>query len=186
MLRHMPDDWADRHVARWRDHWLGIEFDDDIEAVVVRMGRLMKHFRAMTAVALAEVGLQDHEYETLHLLMIRDTPGHATPSALAADLGISNAGMSGRLESMEQAGWVRRRASLEDRRRVDIEVTKAGVAIWRAAIELRGSEEQRVVGVLTPAERAELAALLKKLTLSVEDVSSRATPRTPPRRSRSR
>ncbi len=165
----MPDDWADRHVARWRDYWIGIEFDDDIEAIVVRMSRLMKHFRAMTAVALAEVGLQDHEYETLHLLMIRDTPGHATPSALAADLGISNAGMSGRLESMERAGWVQRTVSVDDRRRVDIEVTTAGAAIWRAAMDRRGEEERRVVGVLAPAERAQLAALLKRLTLSVED-----------------
>lgn len=165
----MADDWADRHVARWRDHWIGLEFDEDVEAIVVRMGRLMKHFRAMTAAALAEVGLQDHEYETLHLLMIRDTPGHAAPSALAADLGISNAGMSGRLESMERAGWVQRTASVDDRRRVDIEVTKAGAAIWRQAMDLRGSEEQRVVGVLPARERAQLAALLKKLTLVVED-----------------
>lgn len=167
----MPDDWADRHVARWRGHWLGLEFDDDIEAIVVRMGRLMKHFRAMTAAALAEVGLQDHEYETLHLLMIRETPGHASPSALAADLGISNAGMSGRLESMEQAGWVRRTVSSGDRRRVDIEVTDAGEAIWRAAIDLRGLEEQRVLHTLDETERVALAALLKKLTLSVEDPS---------------
>lgn len=49
-------------------------------------------------------------------------------------------------------------------------MTKAGVAIWRAAMDLRGSEEQRVVGVLAPEKRAQLAALLRKLTLSVEDV----------------
>lgn len=167
----MPDDWADRHVARWRDHWLGLEFDDDIEAIVVRMGRLMKHFRAMTAVALAEVGLQDHEYETLHLLMIRDTPGHASPSDLAGDLGISNAGMSGRLESLERRGWVQRTVSTGDRRRVDIEVTESGVAVWRAAMDLRGREEQRVLQALDEAERVALAALLKKLTLTVEDPS---------------
>jgi DNA-binding MarR family transcriptional regulator len=167
----MPDDWADRHVARWRDHWLGLEFDDDIEAVVVRMGRLMKHFRAMTAVALAEVGLQDFEYETLHLLMIRDTPGHASPSALATDLGISNAGMSGRLQSMERAGWVRRTVASGDRRRVDIEVTAAGETIWRQAMDLRGSEEQRVVGALPAKDRARLAVLLKVLTLTVEQES---------------
>ena len=115
-----------------------------------------------------EVGLQDHEYETLHLLMIRDTPGHATPTALATDLGISNAGMTGRLDSMQAAGWVRRTASAEDRRRVDIEVTEAGAAIWRRAMDLRGDEENRVVGALSASDRTRLAALLKKLTLDVE------------------
>ena len=40
-----PQDWADRHVERWRDHWVDVTFDDDVEAIVVRMGRLVRHFR---------------------------------------------------------------------------------------------------------------------------------------------
>ncbi len=51
--------------------------------------------------------------------MIRDTPGHASPSALAHDLGISNAGMTGRLDALEKAGWIQRRADADDRRRVE-------------------------------------------------------------------
>ena len=51
----------------------------------MRMSKLVEHFRASTKEALAEVGLQDFEYQTLHSLMIRDTPGYASPSALAAD-----------------------------------------------------------------------------------------------------
>lgn len=167
----MAQDWADRHVARWRDHWVGVEFEDDVEAITVRMGRLMKHFRTTTAEAVAEVGLQDHDYQTLHLLMIRETPGHASPSALAADLGISPAGMTGRLDGLERAGFVRRTTASGDRRRVDIEVTDTGAQVWRAAMALRGREEERVVHTLDAAERATLAALLKKLTLSVEDPS---------------
>jgi len=162
------EDWADRHVARWRDHWIDVHFEDDVEAIVVRIGRLTKHFRAVKQEALVETGLQDFEYDTLHLLMIRDTPGHASPSALAADLEISNAGMTGRLDALEKAGWIQRRASADDRRRVDVEVTRAGAEIWRRAMELRGAGEDEVVHVLTAEERATLAALLKKMTLSVE------------------
>ena len=162
-------DWADRHVERWRDHWVDVGFDDDVEAIVVRMGRLMKHFKSNTTQeVLVEVGLQDFEYQTLHLLMIRDTPGQASPSALAADLGISNAGMTGRLDALEKAGWIRRSTDAEDRRRVTVEVTTEGAAIWRRAISLRGKAEDEVVHVLDPEERAALAALLKKMTLFVE------------------
>src|SRR3954462_14524635 len=99
------EDWADRHVARWRDHWLDTAFDDDVEAIVVRIGRLKQYFKLTTQWALVEVGLQDFEYATLHQLMIRDTPGLASPSAPAEDLGISNAGMTGRLDALERAGW---------------------------------------------------------------------------------
>ena len=162
-------DWADRHVERWRDHWVDVSFDDDVEAIVVRMGRLMKYFKSNTTQeVLVEVGLQDFEYQTLHLLMIRDTPGQASPSALAADLGISNAGMTGRLDALEKAGWIRRSTDPEDRRRVTVEVTTEGAAIWRRAITLRGKAEDEVVHVLDPEERATLAALLKKMTLFVE------------------
>ena len=164
-----PQDWADRHVERWRDHWVDVTFEDDVEAIVVRMGRLVRHFKATTQQVLAEVGLQDFEYQTLHLLMIRDTPGHASPSALATDLGISNAGMTGRLDALERAGWIQRRADADDRRRVSIEVTREGAAIWRRAITLRGKAEDEVVHVLDAGERATLAALLKQMTLWVEE-----------------
>ena len=151
-------DWADRHVARWRDHWIDVTFEDDVEAIVARIQRLRKHFRLTTQQALAEVGLQDFEYETLHHLMIRDTPGHASPSALAADLGISNAGMTGRLDGLERAGWIQRRADADDRRRVAIEVTRSGAALWRRAMDLRGRAEDEVVHALDADERATLAA----------------------------
>jgi DNA-binding MarR family transcriptional regulator len=161
-------DWADRHVARWRDHWIDVAFEDDVEVIVARIQRLRRYFRLTTQQALAEVGLQDFEYETLHQLMIRDTPGLASPSALAEDLGISNAGMTGRLDSLEKAGWIQRHPDADDRRRVGVEITKAGAAIWRRAMDLRGRAEDEVVHALDPDERAALAALLKKMTLVTE------------------
>jgi DNA-binding MarR family transcriptional regulator len=163
-----PEDWADRHVARWRDHWIDIAFEDDVEAIVVRIGRLRQYFKLTTQRALVQVGLQDFEYDTLHHLMISDTPGLASPSALATSLGISNAGMTGRLDSLEEAGWIQRRPDADDRRRVGIEVTKRGVAIWRQAMDLRGRAEDEVVHALAPDERVTLSALLKKMTLATE------------------
>ena len=162
------EDWADRHVARWRDHWIDIDFDDDVESIVVRCNRLVRHWKVTSARALAELGLQDFEYETLHQLMIRDTPGHASPSRLAEELQISYAGMTGRIDALEKAGWVQRRPHADDRRRVELEVTRQGVATWRAAMAGRGRAEDEVVGVLDADERAQLAALLKKMTLTID------------------
>ncbi|MFC7494623.1 MULTISPECIES: MarR family winged helix-turn-helix transcriptional regulator [unclassified Nocardioides] len=162
------EDWADRHVARWRDHWIDVDFEDDVEAIVVRIQRLTRYFRLAKQHALVEVELQDFEYETLHQLMIRDTPGSASPSALAADLGISNAGMTGRLDALERAGWIQRHADADDRRRVAVEVTRSGMTVWRRAMDLRGRAEIEVAHALGPGERATLAALLKKMTLAAE------------------
>ncbi|WP_028799840.1 MarR family winged helix-turn-helix transcriptional regulator [Streptomyces sp. 142MFCol3.1] len=168
MADEEPQDWTDRHVARWRDHWIDVGFEDDVEAIVTRCQRLVRHWKQASQAALSELGLHEHEYVTLHMLMIRDTPGRASPTRLAEDLGISNAGMTGRIDALEKAGWIRRKPSPDDRRRVEIEVTEAGVDLWRKAMHGRGRSEDEVVHVLDADERATLAALLKKMTLSIE------------------
>ncbi|WP_230973452.1 MarR family winged helix-turn-helix transcriptional regulator [Aeromicrobium terrae] len=164
----MPQDFADLHVERWRDHWIEVDFDDDVEAMTVRIGALHRYFKASTQRALAEVGLLESEYETLHHLMIRDTPGKASPGDLASDLGVSGAGMTGRLDVLEKRGLVKRTPGTDDRRRVDIEATRAGVAIWRKAMALRGDAEDDLATALSSAELKTLNKLLKKLTLHAE------------------
>lgn len=135
---------------------------------MVRIGRLGRFLRKAMEAAVAEVGLQEFEYQTLHSLMIRDTPGTASPTALADDLGVSGAGMTGRLDGLERAGWVQRTSSPDDRRRVVVEITKSGAEVWRRAMALRGSQEEEMVGVLSDREKSQLNRLLKKMTLWTE------------------
>lgn len=162
-------DWADLHVERWRDHWVLDEpFDDETEAIFIRMGRLGRHLQSVKRRAAAQAGLAEYEYDTLHVLMIRDTPGTASPTELARDLDITGAGMTGRLDSMERAGWLRRTTLPDDRRRVAVEITPAGTRIWRAAMSRRGHAEDELTGLLSGRERTMLADLLKRMTLTVE------------------
>ena len=165
----MPKDHADLHVERWRDHWIDITFDDEVEAMTVRIATLDRFFTRAKQAALTDVGLQDFEYDTLHRLMIRDTPGRASPGDLARDLEVSGAGITGRLDGLERRGFLKRTPAADDRRRVDIEVTKEGAAIWRRAMALRGSAEDDLATALTRKELATLNRLMKKLTLHVEN-----------------
>lgn len=165
----MPEDWTDRHVARWKDHWLDIAFDDQVEAAFVRIGRIDRYLRHAKQHAVAEVGLTDFEYDTLHVLMIRDTPGSASPTELAAELAVSGAGMTGRLDGLEKAGWIRRIPSVDDRRRVIVEVTKAGIDVWRRAMGIRGEAENDLADALTERELATLNRLLQKVTVRSEE-----------------
>ncbi|HJQ03871.1 MAG TPA: MarR family transcriptional regulator [Nocardioides sp.] len=165
----MPKDAADLHVERWRDHWvLDHPFDDQVEAMTVRVIALTRSFRAATKSAAAAVGLEDFEYATLHELMIRDTPGRASPTELAEAAKVSPAGMSGRLDTMERKGLVKRTPGRDDRRRVDVEATRKGREIWNRAMELRGRAEDDAASALTPRELATLNRLLKKMTLRLE------------------
>lgn len=165
-----PEDWTDRHVARWRDHWSGIAYDDEVEGIVTRINRIARYLDDTVRTAAAASELQESEYKTLHVLMIRDTPGSASPGELADDLKISGAGMTGRLDALEKKGWIRRVSAIDDRRRVIIQITPKGTEIWRGAMDNRGTAEDEMIGVLSARERATLNRILKKLTLYVESL----------------
>ena len=76
--------------------------------------------------------------------------------------------MTGRLDGLERAGWVQRTPRPDDRPRVVVEITRSGADVWRRAMSLRGTQEERMVGVLSDRERAQLNRLLKKLSLWAE------------------
>ena len=135
----MTKDGADLHVERWRDHWvLDKGFDDDIEAMTVRIGAIQKWFKT------------------------------TSKGAMAQEMGVSNAGVTGRLDSMEKKGWLKRMPGAADRRRVEVEATPEGLRLWREAMALRGSAEHDVGTALTRQELVTLNQLLKKMTLFIE------------------
>lgn len=158
-------DPVDQHVARW----LAVlpDLDPVIEAVATRMEYLVKHLHRVKERALADHDLQPFEYATLHALAGRG--GRATPSDLATDLRVSAATMTGRLGTLEGRDYLRRTHSATDRRRVDVELTPAGRDAWRTALDVQGTEEHRILGVLSPAEQAQLADFLRRVLIAAEE-----------------
>lgn len=158
------EDSVDRHLARWRGK---APFDERVEGIVTRMQALVKHLSHTKEAALREVGMQDFEFETLHRLVARD--GSATPSELAVDILLSPACITGRIDTLERSGLVRRVRSAEDRRRVDVEVTAKGKDLWMAAMSIRAEVENSLVHALTSADRVNLDGLLKQLLVWMEN-----------------
>ncbi|MFJ1565503.1 MarR family transcriptional regulator [Streptomyces erythrochromogenes] len=159
------EDSVDRHIARWTGK---VPFDVPTEAVITRIQLLAKHVSHGKERALAETGLQAFEFETMHRLASRGTPWRAPSAELAAELLLSPAGMTGRLDTLERSGLVRRLRAAADRRRVDVELTEEGHRRWTEAMRWRGIAEAEMIEPLDDAERAALAALLKRMLLSVE------------------
>jgi DNA-binding MarR family transcriptional regulator len=161
------EDSVDHHLARWHGK---APYDERTEAIVTRMQFLVKHVRQAKDRALAEVGLQEFEFETLHRLVSHG--GAMTPSELAQELLLSRAGTTGRLDTLEQAGLVRRLRGTGDRRRVEVELTEAGYAKWLAAMELRAVVEGDMIAALDPASQETLDELLKRMLSKVETARS--------------
>ncbi|MGW4158566.1 MarR family winged helix-turn-helix transcriptional regulator [Streptomyces sp. NPDC004788] len=160
-----PQDWTDGHVARWQP--VLPDLDPLVEGAVTRMKKLSVHLRRVREQSLVDFDLERHEFDTLHKLAGRG--GSAAPSDLAQDLDLAPASVSGRLDALEKRGFVRRTPSTTDRRRVIVELTASGRETWLGAMDVLGHEEYRLLGVLTPEERATLNDLLRRVMLAAEE-----------------
>ncbi|MEU6864368.1 MarR family transcriptional regulator [Streptomyces sp. NPDC046876] len=160
-----PEDSVDRHIARWSGK---VPFDVPTEQVITRIQLLAKHVKYGKERALAETGLQEFEFETMHRLASRGTPWRAPSAELAAELLLSPAGMTGRLDTLEKSGLIRRVRAAGDRRRVDVELTEEGHKRWIEAMRWRGMAEAEMIEPLDDTERTALSALLKRMLLHVE------------------
>jgi hypothetical protein len=101
----VEQDSVDRHIAHWIKEIP--DLDPLVEGVITRMQLLVKHLKQQRHATIAVRELEDHEYDTLH--MLGGCPGNqATPTEIAAWLHMSPAAITGRLDALERRGFVRR------------------------------------------------------------------------------
>lgn len=67
------------------------------------------------------------------------------------------------VDSLEAAGWLERKPSSEDRRKIMVGLTTKGKQKARQARDLRNFIGERLNETLTPTERKDLARLLNKV-----------------------
>ena len=118
--------------------------------------------------------LRERSQETLapwditpaHLRALRTLRRHGPMrlSALSEHLRIAPRSATEVVDALEARDLVRRRADPGDRRATLVEVTEHGADVLAEIRAARGTEAGRVFGRLTPADRADLARLLAKLS----------------------
>jgi DNA-binding MarR family transcriptional regulator len=118
--------------------------------------------------------LRERSQETLapwditpaHMRALRTLRRHGPMrlSALSEHLQIAPRSATEVVDALETRDLVRRRADPGDRRATLVEVTEHGAAVLAEIRAARGTEAGRVFGRLTPADRADLARLLAKLS----------------------
>ncbi len=96
------------------------------------------------------------------LLLANANPGIAQID-IANQLGIDKASVVSLVDRMEQAGWVERRRSTEDRRRHGIFLTPQGVKVCRSLRKEMIEHERKFVSRYTEQELRVLISLLRRL-----------------------
>lgn len=101
------------------------------------------------------------------LATLRQLDGRARPQDVASVMRIPASSLSRRLDRLEEEGWVRRHRDVdpEDRRAVEVELTKRGRTLWREMnVSYRRAVQARFASVLDVRDVDAIAATARLLS----------------------
>jgi DNA-binding MarR family transcriptional regulator len=161
-----PQDRVDRALAEWRASCPHIDATNaDLSLRLLVLG---KYLEAHACESFAPLDLQPWEVDVLAALRRQGEPYRLSAGDLARGLLLTGSGMTHRLDRLESRGLLRRSPSKSDRRSVLVTLTGEGRRRVEEALALRGEANRELFACLDAEERAQLTALLRRLTLRFE------------------
>jgi DNA-binding MarR family transcriptional regulator len=159
-------DRTDRLLAEWQAE--RPELDATPMAVVGRLLSIGRQLEGRANAALKPLGLHYTDLDVLATLRRGGRPYRRTPTELRNSVLITSGAMTACLDRLAGNGLIARVADPQDRRSSAAELTTEGRKLIDKAIAVRFEEAAEALSALSDAERARLAALLKKLGQSLE------------------
>lgn len=152
---------VDRLVSDWQT--VHPELDFGPMALFARSNRFVGVALRRLDVALGEFGLTVGEFDVLSALRRSGEPFTLKPSELADRLMVTRAGITARIDRLEEHGVVARTRDPQDRRSEPIVLTDVGRGLIERALVAYLSAEADLFAGLTPEEHANLDAMLRRL-----------------------
>lgn len=150
-IDELQDDWNEQRP----------DLDPEPMGVVLRIQALAKILGDKTNERLQEFDLQWWQYDVLSALRRQGPPFRLAASELA-DAGLLTSGaMTNRIDRLEEAGLVSRKADPEDRRKVLVELTPRGLKRIEDSAQARFETATQALQTLDPKQRKALSDLLR-------------------------
>ncbi|KXF53752.1 MULTISPECIES: MarR family winged helix-turn-helix transcriptional regulator [Rhodococcus] len=162
---------GDDGVDRIEQAWVRERPDIDVSSVgiVSRIWRIARYLERERSQRLVELGTDPATLDLLAMLRRSGKPYRMTAGQLTEAALITPAGISNRLDKLERSGLLKRSFHPQDRRRVDVQLTKKGVQlIDEVASDILGREAQ-LLAFVSEDDGTELRRLLKLLLAHFED-----------------
>ncbi|WP_188942938.1 MarR family winged helix-turn-helix transcriptional regulator [Nakamurella endophytica] len=163
--RSQPADSLDEAVERWRT--VRPDLDWSGSAALARLVRVAALVNRQVEAAVAAHGLTAGEFDLLSLLRAGAAGRPMSISELGAQLLLSAAAMTHRVDRLEAAGLVLRQRVHPDRRNLSLLLTERGRTVVETAVADRLAAEQRILAALSPVETARMDAVLRRLSGSL-------------------
>jgi DNA-binding MarR family transcriptional regulator len=159
-------DQVDRIVSQWERERPDldvspVEIFGRIARVDMLLGKCVNDFLVQHNLTL---GL----FDVLTALRRSGQPYKLKPSDLADMTMLTSGGITGRLDQLEELGFVERTSDAQDRRVIFAQLTQEGLSLIDTVIEGHFSREAEVLEEIDKLDRFELAGLLRKLEKALE------------------
>jgi DNA-binding MarR family transcriptional regulator len=165
-------DEVDGLVASWQAQ--RPDLDTEPLQVLSRVSRLARHLDRARRLAFAAHGLAAWEFDVLSALRRQGEPYQLSPGALLHATLVTSGTMTNRIDQLEKAGLVQRHADPQDRRGVLVTLTRRGAEVADAALDGLLERERELLTGLTPAQRRDLAGLLRVLLVPFDTAQDAA------------
>ena len=159
-------DWIDRVVDRWSELQPGLPVD--AYHVTGRISRIAARIAQREDEVFGRYGLTRGDVGVLSALRTSPPPHTLSPTQLFRGLMMSSAGMTKRLDRLEQQGLVKRNPDKDDRRGVTIHLTERGRRLLARAVAENTKSEATLLAGLSGKERRVLADLLRAVLSKAE------------------
>jgi DNA-binding MarR family transcriptional regulator len=166
----MEPDHVDEILAQWARE--RPDLDASPIGLIGRLHRLADVLNVELRTVFAEEGLGDGDFDVLVTLRRHGAPYELTPSELGASTMVTSSAVTKRIDRLERGGLVTRTVSEADARSRRIRLTEEGLALVDRMMGRHVANEQRLVEGLTPAERTQLAGLLRRWGQQLDSGSS--------------
>lgn len=175
--RDADTDTVDRTLETWERQWPG--HDVTPLSVIARITRASRLLTDQIDDNIERHGLPGWGYRLLETL--RHAPEQRlAPTALARAVMVTSGAMTKQLDRLEDAGLLYRMPDPDDRRGILIALTPRGRELIDEVILADIAREHELLAGLAPDERDALAALLRKLLLSLGDAAEPEQRESPP------
>lgn len=165
----MEPDWIDQVVERWSALQPGLPVD--AYHVTGRISRIATRIAQREEEIFGRYGLTRGDVGVLSALRTSPPPHALSPTQLFRGLMMSSAGMTKRLDRLEQQGLVKRNPDKTDRRGVTIHLTEPGRRLLARAVAENTKAEAVMLAGLSRTDRRVLADLLRAVLSRLEPAS---------------
>nr|CTQ95858.1 Transcriptional regulator, MarR family [Kibdelosporangium sp. MJ126-NF4] len=154
-------DAVDEITLQWARERPGMPLDSiGIVGRVLRIAKLLTDERRRT---LATLDVDNAVFDLLATLRRAGSPYRLSPTELADGCLVSGGAITQRVTRAEDAGLVRTSRTDSGKRTLTVELTPLGHQVIEHGVETLIGHEHDLVGHLTPAEREQLANLLRRM-----------------------